>query len=272
MRAAVDELRLLANAADNVRPPSEAFRFFDDALVDDDDDHFRFVRWVSDEFMQGSLIHSLFLIAGATGAILFEEDVHNVLGDERRAASLAEVEHTLRQLLTLVLHRFRQLGPTIDMPDRVVELHDKVRRALGLHRRYALKRTQEVQAQAIAGAWPLVVSLADSVFEDVFHKHAAVAVPNTIDWKWLQQGVREMRERGETSAGVILLPNGQLVTGPTIPREMSFFPLVIEDLDNQVPFLDRSHGLAVMKVVAWEDLRSGVAFEPGYRLKRPETP
>ena len=41
-------------------------------------------------------------------------------------------------------------------------------------------------------------------------------------------------------------------------------PAVLIQMDSpgeQVPFLDRSHGLGYMRVVTWEDLMSGKVFE-----------
>jgi hypothetical protein len=93
-----------------------------------------------------------------------------------------------------------------------------------------------------------------------FHKHAPV-VPTNIDWPWLKQGVSEMRGRGEVDAGVILLANGQIVTGRVLPKEVTF-SLQIDNPSQQVPFLDRSNGIGLMRIVTWTDLESGTAFHP----------
>jgi hypothetical protein len=80
-----------------------------------------------------------------------------------------------------------------------------------------------------------------------------------IDWVWMQQGVREMRAEGKQDAGVMLLPNGSLVTGQVNPYGMKI-NMHIDDPELQVLFMDRSSGIGVMRVVTWEELKSGAAF------------
>ena len=85
---------------------------------------------------------------------------------------------------------------------------------------------------------------------------------SNIDWVWLQQGVSEMRAEGHTDAGVILLPNGMLVTGPVMPQGFKM-NITLTDPNVQVPFLDRSNGFGHMRIVTWEELKSGEVFNFG---------
>lgn len=116
-----------------------------------------------------------------------------------------------------------------------------------------------LKTRALFQAWPTTLKLMDSLFDSVFHKHAALAV-GRVDWEWLKQGVREARARGEPAVGIILNSNGQFGTGPTTPPEMKGFELANDDPENKVLFLDRTNGIGVMRVVPWADLESGKAY------------
>ena len=85
-----------------------------------------------------------------------------------------------------------------------------------------------------------------------------------MDWEWLRQGVDEMRARGISDAGIMLLPNGQLVTGPVLPEDAKFIQMAC-DPKEQVYFMDRSHGMGVLIVRTWaepEELISKKADKP----------
>jgi hypothetical protein len=108
-------------------------------------------------------------------------------------------------------------------------------------------------------SWGHAVNAADSVIPAVFHRHSPLS-QFTVDWAWLRQGVTEMREKGILDAGIILLPNGTLVSGRTMPDFAT--PLMkASDPDRQVLFLDQSNGFGSLRVVAWEDLENGTAFD-----------
>jgi hypothetical protein len=67
-----------------------------------------------------------------------------------------------------------------------------------------------------------------------------------------------MRARGITDAGVMLLPNGQLVTGPVLPEDAKFIQMAC-DPKEQVYFMDRSHGMGVLSVRTWAELEELIA-------------
>ena len=71
-----------------------------------------------------------------------------------------------------------------------------------------------------------------------------------------------MRERGVPNPGVILQPNGQFATGCTTP-DMPGFKMLIDDLEEQVLFMDQSNGYSHMRAVRWSDLESGAAYNVG---------
>ncbi|MFT4934771.1 MAG: hypothetical protein ACI9LT_001457 [Pseudoalteromonas distincta] len=66
-----------------------------------------------------------------------------------------------------------------------------------------------------------------------------------------------MIARGEVSAGVILQPNGQLMTGQTVAPELSGLMPMVADPKIQVLFRNNLSGLGVVRVVTWAELETG---------------
>lgn len=256
--AAVDEVRLLADAAENVEPPTEPFRFHADPLADDETDHNRFMTWLVQEFLQRSPAHALFLQIGMNGALVFDEAVDDLMAPASPPERQDRIADDLRTATGLVLQTFRQLQDEGSLWGDLEEHYACLRKALGLRKNFPMKRVRSLPVSTLLSAWPVCLDSSDSVIPTVFHFHAPVAIAD-VDWAWLRQGVAEMRERGESDAGVILLPNGQIITGPVMPAGAPM-PFKLADPDDQVPFLDRSHGIGVLRLTTWSELQAGALF------------
>jgi hypothetical protein len=265
LMAVIDEVRLLADGANNVMPPDDPLKFYDDPLADDEKDHQRFSAWLLQEFFRESPTHALFFEVGVRGALVFDESRQGFSGRQLPEEFAAPMEAPIRNATTLVLACYRQMEDERALGKNHETLYRQLRRALGVPKNFSVVRLSNVPLSTLVSAWPLCLDASDRVLNTVFHEHAPVA-PANIDWPWLKQGVTEMRARGEIDAGVILLPNGQIVTGRVLPTEV-VSSIKIDDPSQQVPFLDRSHGIGLMRVVTWAELESGTAFRPFKDLK-----
>lgn len=259
LMTAIEEVRLLADAAQNVAPPEEPLHFYDDPLVDDDEDNARAMSWILTDFFQKSPIHSLFFGIGLQGCLLFDERKQGLWGEPTPPEWLDGIERDLRSATGLVLSRYKQLEAEGGLWGELPAQFNLLRQMLNLRKRFAMARVGEIEPAVLLAAWDVCLEASDHVIETVSHQHAPVAA-STIDWGWLQQGVAEMRARGEYDAGVMLLPNGQIVTGRVIPTGCNI-PLKIDSPNEQVPFVDRSFGFGFMRIVTWAELISGEAFE-----------
>ena len=260
LMTALDEMRLLADAAQNVSPPDSPFKFYEDPLVDDEDESSRALAWILSEFFQDSPSHRLFFSIGMNGCLIFDERKQGLGGEPIPEGWIRAIENDLRCAIGLVLSLYKQLeaegGLWGDQPIHFRQL----RSMLGLRKKFALARLADIQATQLLDAWNCCLEASESVLETVFHRHAPISF-STVDWPWLQQGIAEMRQRGEHDAGVILLPSGHLVTGRVLPSGAKVNLLM--DPDEEVPFLDRSHGFGLMRIVNWSELISGEAFRDG---------
>jgi hypothetical protein len=260
LMAAIDEIRLLADAADNVMPPDVQLRFYADPLADDESDYETFRRWLLLQFFRESPAHILFFELGVHGAVVFDESRQGLWGEELPEKFFESMEEPIRNAITLILSTYRQLEKEKALGKELEALYRHLRRSLDLPKKFSIDHLTDVSLSTLVSVWPLCLTASDRVLGTVFHKHAPV-VPTNIDWPWLKQGVSEMRGRGEVDAGVILLASGQIVTGRVLPKEVTL-SLQIDNPSQQVPFLDRSNGIGLMRIVTWTDLESGTAFHP----------
>jgi hypothetical protein len=269
LMAVVDEIRLLADAANNVTPPDAPLKFYGDPLADDEEDRQRFEAWVLQQFFQESPAHGLFFELGARGAFVFDESKQGLWGEQLPEEFYRAIEAPIRDAITLVLSRYRQMQHERALvKDRKV-LYRQLRLALDLPKNFSGAQLSGLPFSVLLSAWPLCLIASDSVLDTVFHKHAPVT-PANVDWPWLKQGVAEMRAQGKVDAGVILLPNGQIVTGRVVPIGVKL-SMKIDDPNQQVLFLDRSNGIGFLRVVTWVDLEEGSAFQPFKDFKKTES-
>lgn len=258
LMAVVEEVRMLANAATNVENPESGFIFVEDPLLDDEVEMVRFIRWLTKHFFTGSppIVGCFFV--GFYGGFAFDPS-RSLFDAEPSDQMLEQVAETLSDCSTTTLMVAQFLAKEGPLPDRAEAAFARARSALGLKKNFEAEDIKGRSTRDLFNSWPITLTVADAVFDNVFHRHAPLATGD-IDWDWLKQGVREARARGEVSFGVILLPSGQFVTGHTTPPEMGSFEMQNDDPDNKVLFLDRSHGFGHLRVVKWDDLESGQAF------------
>jgi hypothetical protein len=254
----VDEMRLLADAAENVSAPTEPFRFYGDPLFDDDEENRRVLQWIVTEFFQNSPSHRLFFEIGLQGGLVFDERKQGLWAGPIPPDWTRVIESDLRSATSLVLSLYKQLESEDALWGDLPVYFNHLRQLLGLRKKFSVSRVAKIDVSELLAAWDACLQASDLVLHAVFHRHAPVA-RTTIDWAWLKQGVTEMRQRGEYDGGVILLPNGQVVTGRVLPKGFNLNLLM--DAPDQVPFLDRSHGFGLMRIVTWAELESGAVFK-----------
>lgn len=258
MMAALDEVRMLANAATNVEVPQGGFTFREDPLVDDEDEMAAFVEWLSEVFFTGNRPVACCFFVGYFGAYAFDptrDPFDSAPSDE----ALSAVAQPLAHQSAMVLMYAKGLVKEGSLSEGAETAYASVRSALKLKARFSANDIMKLPTRDLFKTWSAVLSLADAIFDSVFHLHSPLATGN-LDWEWLKQGVREARARGEVAFGVMLLPSGQFVTGRTTPLEMGNFEMYNDDPENKVLFMDRSNGIGSLRVVAWEDLETGKAF------------
>lgn len=261
LMTAVDEIRLLADAAKNVAAPDKGFKFYADPLHDDDDEHGRFVRWLLKEFFQDSMEHLPFFLVGYEGSYLFEQRDHGEWLSDVPASLLEQLQPNLRNAFLVVYSHYKQLDDEDGFWGDLEYQFGALKKAFEISDDFELHNVELIANKTLVDAWNVLIEASNHLVHPVFHEHAPVAIAN-CDWSWLKQGVTEMRERGELNPGVILLPNGHFVTGRTTP-DMPAFEMKVEDPSEQVLFMDQSHGFGVLRVVRWSDLESGAAYDDG---------
>lgn len=258
MMAAIDEVRMLANAATNVEGPKAGFTFIEDPLVDDEKEMAAFVRWLTQDFFTGNRPVAGCFFVGFFGGLAFDP-TRGLFDPEPSDEILEPVAASLAGKSAMTLMFAQALAKDDPLPERAAAAYKATRSALNLKKRFSVDDIAKLSTRELFRAWPSILSLADAVFDNVFHKHSPL-VTGDLDWNWFKQGVREARARGEVAFGVVLLPSGQFVTGRTTPPEMGGFEIHNDDPENKVLFLNRSNGLGMLRVVAWADLESGKAF------------
>ncbi|MCW6037445.1 hypothetical protein K4A83_14355 [Spirulina subsalsa FACHB-351] len=258
MMAAIEEVRMLANAASNVERPENGFTFIDDPLADDEEEAARFVNWLTRDFFGRNVTVVRCFFVGFFSGFAFDPS-RGLLDPEPSDEMIAQMAESIADCSAEILLTAQILEKEGPLPLLAENAYSEARSALGLKKTFKAVDISRLTTRQLFRAWPKVLYLSDLVVENVFHQHFPLATEG-LDWNWFKQGVREAQSRGEVSFGVILLPNGQFVTGRTTPPEMGDFEMHNDDPENKVLFLDRSNGIGLMRVVSWADLENGQAF------------
>lgn len=251
LMSAVDEIALLANAAENVAAPTDGLEFYEDPLVDDEKSFEKIQTWLLEEFFQNSALHMLFYKIGF-------ESSHTFYSHQRNPETIiaSEGKETLHKDFMIALHNilklYKQLESENGFYGDLEAKYKAVLSALGLKPNYKPIAFKGLTVENIMSVWDIILDASDRVLEPAFHKHSPVASAS-IDWTWLKQGVDEMIQRGIEDAGVIFLPNGQLVTGKATPGGMPAM-MTVEDSDKEVLFLDQTNGIGFLKRMKWAEL------------------
>jgi len=254
----IDEVRMLADAAQNVKAPEKSFKFYSDPLADDEDDHERFMTWLIEEFFQNAMTHLPFFLVGYEGSYLFEQRDQGEWISDPPTDLLIQLEPDLRTAFLVVYSYYRRLHEEGGFWGELESHYEALNKAFRLPENFEIKNAKSINSKTLLDGWSVLLEASKHLIEPVFHKHAPVALAN-LDWVWMKQGISEMRERGELNPGVILLPNGQIVTGSTTP-DIPGFKMHVDDPDTQVIFLDQSNGIGHSRVVSWSELESGKFF------------
>jgi hypothetical protein len=258
LMTAVDEVRLLADAAKNVNAPDKGFKFYSDPLHDDEDEHGRFIRWLLGDFFQDSMAHLPFFLVGYEGSYLFEQRDHGEWLSDVPESLLEQLQPNLHNAFMVVYSHYKQLEDEGGFWGDLEHQYEAIKNACQIPDGFQTSDVKSIPASTLVDAWDVLVEASNHLVYPVWHEHAPVAVGN-CDWSWLKQGVAEMRGRGEPNPGVILLPNGYFVTGCTTP-DMPGLVMQVDDPEEQVLFMDNSNGFGLLRVVSWSDLESGAAY------------
>lgn len=257
LMSALDEVRLLSNAATNVKAPELPIRFYEDPLANDDVDFEHLVKWITSEFFQRSVLHQLCFSIGFNGAVAFDD-----LRTRSEPPPDSYCEHIKDAMITFcitLLNLIKEIEDNGSLWGELSYLVPSLRQHLGLDGDFTPKSVEELCFEKILNSWELCLHLSEYLIQPVFHKHADVVTAD-VDWAWLKQGITEMRAEGKDDAGVILLPNGSVMTGQVMPQEIKI-SFQIDDPETQVPFLDMSNGFSFTRIVTWDELKSGEVFK-----------
>lgn len=262
LSALMEEVRLLANAATNVKPPDAPFRIVGDASSDDATFSEPLVQWISTEFLQASAIHTMFFEIGLNATFAYDSSVRRLLPDEWRRKSREDQKNSFVQAYVIVL----MVLATSEKDGGLLENDKLLKRTLlqtlsinpSLGIKKAIEEVKKLGVPAVFNGWTALLDLADGHIPPVFHQHSDVA-PANPDWNWLKQGIDEMRERGVPFPAVHLQANGALTTGPIGQQGVEAMGDV-SDPETEVLFSDHSHGILVVKKTSWAELKAGKHF------------
>jgi len=258
LMTAIDEVRMLADAAENVAAPEKPLKFYGDPMVEDDKESYDFIDWMHLEFLQNSPIHNLFFDLGLEGCLAFDRRQNAFSTVTISEEWLAQIKDKLPLAGQLVLSRYRQLYGEGGLWGDLTHQYEVLLRIFKLRKNFSVTKPINLDFSMLFDCWEAVLRASDHILEPVFHKHAPVASA-TIDWDWLKQGVDEMRKRGVKNAGIMLLPSGQITSGELTPMGL-MFSMQIDNPELEVPFMDQSNGLGVMRIVTWQKLKDGEVF------------
>lgn len=260
--ALLEEVRMLADAAVNVKGPGKPFVLSNDPNRFSQKNSNSLVAWISKEFLQNSLAHILFFNIGLTGALLFDRALKDSLDDSAQQRISEALKPALQTALTIVLG----LLATLKSEGGLLEEHKAASRyllkILNIKNIPSITKmdsiVEQLSAATLLEALPAAIPLADMLVDSVFHKHAKTA-PAKPDWDWLQQGIKEMYQRGEEYPAVHLLANGVLTTGP-VERQGITVLRRLNDYDKEVLFCNHSNGFMVAVNTTWDELKAGKHF------------
>ncbi len=263
--SALDEVTLLASAATNVKPPGKPLRLSANPVKGNEKDARKLIDWLAKDFLRGQYFQLRVFEIGLNGALVFENQRRGIFREELPPEFASQIAAPIRKITHQTLSYFKTAMASGELSEVDQDAFLLLVRMLNLRKNFAWKNFDFLDVDVLIDAWKSTLEALDSIVPAVFHQHAPIA-PVAFDWPWLKQGILEMRTRGIQDAGVILLPNGQLVTGPVFPKGFEL-PIKLDDPDNQVPYLDRSNGIGVMTVVTWEELEA--RFMAGGREDAP---
>ena len=258
LMAALDEVRLLAIAAENVEMPDEPLRYNADMLVDDAEGSQHMVDWFAHQFLGGSPPHILFFQAGLAGAMIFDERKQGFAGAAIPDEWMARIEPHIRMAAGFVLTQCQSREKSGGFAKEQKAYFRSLRKALGLPPKFDSGHLKALNGRVLLDAWELCLDTADRTIELIYHRHSPVAM-SKLDWTWLRKGIASMRERSVPYPGVSLLADGKIGTGPLAPMGIDL-GFLIPPGEDEVYFADHSAGLLQIRVVTWEELEAGTAF------------
>lgn len=249
---AYDEITLIVETATNIEQPSP-MKF--SLNYKDSIDYETQIKWYFEELFSNSSEHHLFFTIGVSGHILFDDLAKRYIHEENIEELRQLIAENLCIAINLVLSRYRLLKSENGFYADLEETYNTLIEILELNDNEEYT-TNKIIKLDLGFEWQFLLECSDKVLDSAFHSHKPINFSEfDIDWEYLKQGIREMRERGENDAGVILSANGNLGTGrvfqhfganPSSPPE-----------DNKVYFLNEKSGLGVVQTVSWEELMNG---------------
>lgn len=265
LSALLEEVRMLAGAAENVKAPDKPFVLSSDPNQYSEKNNKAFTQWISKDFLQKSFAHNLFFNIGLTGAFLLDRP----LGASLPPDSRKEISDALAPMLRTALAMVLGLLATLKSERGLLEEHKRASKFLlkaldikSLPSEAHIDSTvKKVSSDILVATLDLIVQSSDMLVDAVFHKHAKTS-PTKPDWDWLQQGIKEMYERGDKYPAVHLLANGIVTTG-IVEREGINWIKPLKDHEKEVLFCDHSGGFMVAINTTWEDLKAGKHFPIG---------
>jgi hypothetical protein len=259
----LEEVHQIADAAENVGRPEKPFELHADPDFDDEENSQRFMKWIADEFLLFEPVYVAAFKVGLNGAPLFDEAFAGHIGGvaENEFAEFIRADVSSLSDAILFLARNAWIDETIDR--RSIPVARRLFEDLRLNIETATNEDIHeaglgLNNSKLADFVPLLFILGDLIVLQVFHELGPVA-PKRVDWEWLRQGIREMRERGEKYPAVQILASGELSTGPLgTPALEAMAP--IKDTENEVLFSDSSSGICVIVNTTWDELKAGKHF------------
>jgi len=259
---AIDEMRLLADSADNVDPPAKPLEFYADPLVDDEEPFDRYVEWTCEKFLGGEVGHVNAFLCGLEGAALFDSDALDSLMDpDLRNGMLARIDTRIRSTTSLVLEHLYSLQDEGSLLPEARRALKRLASSLRLKGRADIPKIDKMETEELLLNWRSCLDASDWIVFAVLHRKPALPIIN-VDWEWLRQGVIEAFKRGDTNVGVILSANGMLGTGPISAGGMRI-PMSITDPAVEVMFANESSVMSAIVKLTWAELMAMTVF-PGH--------
>jgi hypothetical protein len=259
----LEEVRLISDAARNVGNPKKPFELHSDPDFDNEENSQHLIAWIAEEFLCSEpLVIGAFQI-GLNGAPLFDQALAASIGDGPGNEFLSFIREDASKLGDAIVNSAKDawLEGTIERgSERVAR---RLLENLGLTFETAAgedftNAVLKLDRPGLCDFLLKVLVLGDLVVPRVFHELVPVK-PKRVDWEWLRQGIREMRERGEQYPAVQILASGELSTGPLhMPALQAMTP--IKDPEEEVLFSDSSSGVCVVIHTTWAELMRGEHF------------
>lgn len=262
LTAILEEVRILANAANNVVAPEEPLAMTSDPSSTDISYADPIIDWLATEFLGSSPMHCRFFELGLNATLAFDPGTLEFAPDELIEEGHARLRPNFLHAYALILSFCQASKNDGGLSSGAAAQLRTLLKWLDLNTRMlpstAIQRLNDKSTAALLAAWPALLDLADSIVPAVYHEHADVA-PVNPDWAWLKQGIDEMRENNVAFPAVHLSANGSITTGPIGQSEV----MVIGDVQNpelEVLFCDHSNGFMLVAKTTWEELKAGKYF------------